>query len=247
MRKNKLRLCMLISGGGTTASEIIRACLHGMLADEVEPVLVIASKPDAGGIERTKAAGMKDEDVIVIRRNALQPPEYFGEEIVRACRERGVEVIGQYGWLPKTPVNVINAFPGCMINQHPGPLDPGYPDFGGKGMFGMRVHVAVLYFARVTGRLKATEATAQRVDPEFDRGAVLHSRSIPIDLENDTPESLQHKVLPIEHQVQIEALHNFANCYTADSQRIAERLIHPDNVHHLADAKRIARILYPHG
>lgn len=57
-----------------------------------------------------------------------------------------------------------------MINQHGGPLDPGRPDFGGRGMYGRRIHCARLYFVRATQRGFFTEATAQRVALQYDRG-----------------------------------------------------------------------------
>lgn len=203
-----MRIAMLISGDGTTMRSIIEACRSGTLY-RVRPVLVISSKQEAGGITKALAAGIAKKDIIVLVRKDFPCADDFGQAILKACYERGVDFIGQYGWMIKTPQNVIKAFPGMMVNQHPGPLDPGRPDFGGKGMFGLRVHCSRLLFVRETSSEPFTEATAQRVAVEYDRGAILHSRQIRIN-HDDTPESLQQRLLPEEHLVQIETLQMFA-------------------------------------
>ncbi len=238
-----LRLCMLISGGGTTMQAIIRACKSGRLSG-VNPVCVIASTPEAGGIQKALTEGMLAEDIKVIRPNK-KSPEYFGAEIIEACFARGVDLIGQYGWLPKTPANVIEVYGGMMVNQHPGPLDPGYPDFGGKGMYGRRVHYARLCFVRTVNRDFWTEATAQRVALDFDKGAILKMSRVDI-LPDDDVISLEARVLPQEHEVQIEVLADFARGEVVELVRI-ERLVLPGEEPILEEAKKMARKLFPKG
>lgn len=247
----KLRIAMLISGGGTTMREILRAVKSGLLR-RVEPVLVIASKPDAGGIEKAIAEGMPPGNVLVMKPKAYPSSEAFGEEVIRQCKKRGVDFIGQYGWLPKTPVNLITAFPNMMVNQHPGPLDPGRPDFGGPGMYGRRVHYAWLYFVRMTyrpgmyyWRHHLTEATCQRVAPEFDKGALLAWATIPIN-PGDTVAALQERVLPQEHMIQIETLAAFSENRVRERTR-PEPLVREEDYPILAEAKQVAGILYPRG
>lgn len=248
---DKLRIAMLISGGGTTMREILRAVKSGFLS-RVEPVLVIASKHEAGGIEKAIAEGMPPDDVLVIRPNAYPSPEAFGETIIAQAKKRGVDLIGQYGWLPKTPANVIAAFPNMMVNQHPGPLDPGRPDFGGEGMYGRRVHCARLYFVRRTFRSETdyyahhfTEAVCQRVAPEFDKGALLNWTTIPIE-PDDTVDTLQSRVLPLEHMIQIETLKAFSEGSVQERTR-PEPLVREEDYNVLAEAKRVAGILFPRG
>lgn len=241
---SKMRIAMLISGGGTTMREILRAIKSGLLS-RVEVVLVIASKPDAGGIEKAIAEGMSPDDVIVLRPKDHPSQEVFGETILVECRKRGVDFIGQYGWLPKTPLNVIDAYDGRMTNQHPGPLDPGRPDFGGPGMYGRRVHCARLYFVRRIGRDFFTEATAQRVAPEFDRGVLLGYTRIPIE-EGDDVMTLQQRVLPQEHLLQIETLLAFSEGRVKEIMR-PEPLVRDGEYGILEEAKRIAMVLFPHG
>lgn len=239
-----MRIALLISGGGTTAEHIIRAARAGALPG-VEPVLVIASRPDAPGIERTIAAGMNKDDVIVLRPGDFSDQATFGDAIIKACDARAVEFAGQYGWLAKTPKNVIEHFHGMMTNQHPGPLDPGRPDFGGPGMYGRRVHAARLYFVRKTNHDLWTEATAQRVAVEFDGGAVLARRQVPILPDDDVP-ALQARLLPVEHEVQIEVLKKFATGTVKELTR--ERpLIKAEELAILEEAKKAAIAQFPNG
>lgn len=236
--KTPLRLLELISGSGTTADAINAACHNGgPLFGKIQPVLVIASRPDADGLAKTKARGVP---TLVIPPS--QPAEQFGEQILIACRDWSVDLIGQYGWHPLTPANVIDAFPDRMINQHPAPV----PEFGGLGMFGRRVHCARLLYARQVKRDYWTMAIAQRVAPEFDAGAVLHGRVVKI-LPDDDPISLQQRVLPIEHQVQIEMLTMVFEGTVREAMShlplvrdIVEKMM-------LNECKRTARLLFPHG
>src|SRR3989338_892151 len=129
----KIKLAMLISGGGTTMEAILLACRNGKLSN-VEPVLVISSNKKVGGLERAKNAGMSVENIIVINPRDWENREEFGKKIISECEKRGVNSIGQYGWMIKTPDNVVKKFEGRIINQHPGQLDNGRPDFGGPGI-----------------------------------------------------------------------------------------------------------------
>lgn len=235
---------MLISGGGTTMAAIITAIKNGRLKN-VEPVLVIASKPDAGGIEKAINLGISKEDVIVIKRKDFASSEEFGQKITDECKKRKVEFIGQYGWLCLTPGNVVKEFEGMMVNQHPGPLDIGRPDFGGHGMYGRRVHCARLLFVQRTNREWWTEATAHRVTAEYDKGAVLNTVQVPINKKDDV-DILQQRVLPFEHEVQIKTLDDFANDTVREIVR-DEPLVRPEEYGILEDCKIQAIEKYPHG
>lgn len=247
MVHEKLRLALLISGGGTTMQEIIRACHNGRLP-RVEPACVIASTPHAGGIPKAQALGLTARNIVVIDPAAQSSVSQFGDALIRVCRRERVDIVGQYGWMPKTPASVIEAYQGMMINQHPGPLEPGRPDFGGQGMFGRRVHCARLYFLRQGQRLPAdmwTEATAQRVSTELDKGAVLRTRKVLIRDEDD-PYSLQERVLPEEHRVQIDTLRDFTDSKVEEMVRDLHLIGHMEH-EFLVTAKRIAALLFPKG
>jgi len=239
-----MKIALLISGGGTTMEAIIKACQSKELPN-VEPVLVIASNPQARGIHKAKNLGFKDEDIVILEPKAFATPDLFGEAIIAECQAHHVDFIGQYGWLAKTPSNVCMAYKDKIINQHPGPLDNGRPDFGGAGMYGMRVHAARLEFVKKTGHDFWTEATAHRVTEVFDEGKIVKRKQMPI-FQNDTPEILQARVLPIEHEVQIETLRDFANNTVTEFIR-EKPLILPEEETILQEAKEHARKLYPQG
>lgn len=204
-----MRIALLISGGGTTMEAIIKACQSGVIPNTV-PALVVASKKDAGGIAKAKLLGVPDEDILIMNPKSFESSEAFGEALIAECKKREVDLIGQYGWLIKTPFNVCEAYKGKIINQHPGPLDNGRPDFGGAGMYGLRVHEARLLFVDRTNHDFWTEATTHYVTPIFDEGKVIKRKQVSI-FPSDTAEMLQSRLLPVEHEVQIEALIDFAN------------------------------------
>ena len=238
---DKLRLAMLISGRGSTAANIITACGAGRLKG-IEPACIIASRIDVGEAVKPVVEAIP----FLVIPPSRESPEEFGERILGACRVWEVDLIGQYGWMVKTPPNVIAAYPERMINQHPGPLDPGKPDFGGKGMYGRRVHQAVLNFAREVDReFSWTEATVQRVAKEYDEGAVLGRRQVPI-LEGETADSLAARVLPEEHKLQIEVLRVFAVGTVAELTREAPLILSGEEAT-LEKAKTEAIKQFPNG
>lgn len=222
---------------------IEEATRTGPLQGLVEIACVIVSRPDAGGIKKALERKLICE---VVRRKDFQDGIQFGRALISSFEKYEVTAIGQHGWLPTTPLNVINLFPERTNNQHPGATDPGYPDFGGTGMHGARVPCATLYFMR---KAKIPhpwiEATAHVVDPVVDRGLIIHSERVAI-LPDDTVASLQERLLPVEHKVQIEAWRQIATG-TAKPHLRPEELIKRDYLEILNEAKRAAEILYPKG
>lgn len=241
------RLAMITSSRrGSTIERILASCQKGMLVvAEVTPSLIIATNSKSGALDLGPKYGMDAKDVLVLRPRDYQLPEFWGLAVIEACLERGIDLIGLYGCMFKVPVNLIEAFPGRMINQHPGPVRPGKIHFGGEGMYGLRVHAAVLEFARNVGRdFSFTEAIAQRVAPKLDEGSILAFEQVEI-RRDDTPESLQQRVLSAEYRVQIKNLYNFGigQVKTIDLPEI----VLPDEVELLNEAKRKAIEQYPKG
>lgn len=238
-----IRLALFISGGGSTACAVINACRQNIL--KFEPVLVIASKKDAAGIDKIIQLGFPKRNIKVISPKNYNNSESFADSLLYECHKKKVDLIGQYGWLPLTPEKLIKEFKNKIINQHPGPLDQNGIDFGGKGMYGRRVHAAVLYFRRITDHDYWTEATCHLVTEEFDRGKVIGRVKIRI-ANGDTVESLAQKVLPFEHQLQITVLQKFASGKIRKINR-HQPLIQKNEIKILKDAKKIAAFLYPNG
>ena len=240
-----MKIALLISGGGSTAARIITECKKGGRLEGVEPALLISSRPDSPGIQRAIDAGMSPDNVLIMEPKKFPTPGTFGSAIVSECEKRGVEFVGQYGWMVKTPANVIHRYKGMMTNQHPGPLDIGRADFGGAGMYGMRVHAARICFVLNTKHDFWSEATAQRVSEEFDGGAVLKSRRVQL-FPNDTPETLAARMLPIEHNVQMEVLEDFLHGRVSEVRR-DDVLVLSEEVDILEKCKQDAILRYPKG
>jgi len=241
------RLGILISGGGTTMAEIIKAC-QSQEIPQTEISCVISSKSNAGGIEKAKKLSIPDRDIIVIEPNDYKDSQgkvdqsAFGNAIIKELKERGTSIVTQNGWMPKTPKNVIDEFSGSIFNQHPGPI----PEFGGKGMYGRRVHAAVLYFNRETNKANPwTEVIGQRVDQDYDKGVVIKSAKIDI-LKNDTVEDLQQRALSFEHRVQIEMLQDIVSGNIHEIKR-TESIVLPGQESIMEQAKHVAILLYPRG
>lgn len=236
---SKYRLAVFASGGGTTMQAIFDAVREGRLSG-IEPVLVVHNKRDAGARAKALAWGLSEDQVLYVPRRGREH-EAYGQELLKILRQHRIDIIGQYGWLALTPPNVVEEFVGRMINQHPGPLDPGHMDFGGRHMHGLAVHCAVLEFNRlVENRLEYTQATAHLVTPEYDKGALLGTRSLEI-LPGDTPESLAARLLPLEYELQIDVLQEFVkNGSLIPLPPRSERLVLPGEEGKLIDARHLA-------
>lgn len=255
---SSLRTAILISGSGSTAEAIIRACQDGWLED-VCPAVVIASKNEAGGIVKAQALGIKVE---VVERKLFTTIESFGKKLLKLFKKYGVDLISQNGWLPLTPSEVVCEYKGRIINQHPGPLDPGRLDFGGKGMYGARVVGARLIYSQMAGSDFWTESTVHHVTNEYDKGEIIRTSRINIpavpraislsklesnlELLTKTIEEIQARLLPIEHENMIKTLSLFASRKTPIFIR-RKPLIPIKNKELLIEAKKLAIKLFPKG
>jgi phosphoribosylglycinamide formyltransferase 1 len=174
-----MRIAVAISGRGSNLESLMKALEPGAPA---EVVLVISDRADAGGLSLPRAREIPAE-VLTDPGNA--------EEWLPLLERHAVDLIVLAGYLKLVPAAVIAAYRGRIINIHPALL----PDFGGKGMYGKRVHRAVLASgARETG------VTIHLVDEVYDRGAVLAQARVPV-LPGDTPELLASRVLEVEHRL----------------------------------------------
>jgi folate-dependent phosphoribosylglycinamide formyltransferase PurN len=201
----------------TTGEQMIMAMQSGEVQG-VELGLMIASKKTAGGIQKALNLKVPQDDILVM--NPKMYAKYateedndraFGDALMEEFRRRAITVFTQNGWVKKTPRNFIEEFEqdgGHGYNQHPVAL----PDFGGEGMYSIRTHAAVLdYWQRRARRdprmweVARTHALAQRVHPEYDKGAVVLYNTVNV-LRTDTPEILQKRVIRYEHPLQIELL-----------------------------------------
>jgi phosphoribosylglycinamide formyltransferase-1 len=175
------RLAVLASGGGSNLQALIDAHERGDLPAPI--VLVISNRADAGALERAARHGIPA--VHVDRRRHVDPDA----RILELLREHQVDVVVLAGWLRLVDPRVLAAYPGRVVNIHPGPL----PRFGGRGMYGLHVHEAVL--AAGSNR---SGPTVHLVDEHYDEGPILAHVEVPVET-GDTPETLQQRVLRAEH------------------------------------------------
>ena len=150
----KTNLAVFLSGGGTGLQSIIDASLRGDLSARV--AWVVSSSSKAYGLQRAAKAGI---ETFVFKPKKYASVEEAGTDLLGKLRERKIEYIALAGYLKLLPANVVAAFPKRILNIHPGLL----PKYGGKGMYGSRVHRAVLdYGAKISG------ITVHFVDEEYD-------------------------------------------------------------------------------
>lgn len=171
------RVAVCISGGGSNLQALLDR-LQGEAPARV--VLVLSNRADAGGLERARGAGVPAE--------VFSDPADASEWITRLGR-REVDLLVLAGYLKLVPPAVVQKYAGRIVNVHPALL----PAFGGAGMYGKRVHEAVL----ASGAAESGP-TVHLVDEVYDRGAILAQRRVPV-LPDDTPDRLAGRVLAVEH------------------------------------------------
>lgn len=174
-----LRVAVAVSGGGTNLQALLDALPPGSAA---QVVLVVSNKAASGALERAR----RHE----VPAAVLVDPADATEWIDLLSRHQ-VDLLVLAGYLKLMPAAVVSAYRDRIINIHPALL----PDFGGPGMYGERVHQAVL----ASGAFRSG-ATVHLVDEEYDRGAILAQLQVPV-LPQDTPVSLAARVLDAEHRL----------------------------------------------
>jgi phosphoribosylglycinamide formyltransferase-1 len=190
-----LRLAIFASGRGSNFQAILDAVSAKHLQARV--VLLISNRPDAGALQ---IAGAAQIPMAVIEEKHFADILEYERALLEQMTRHEANFIALAGFLRKIPAGVVRQFRHRIINIHPALL----PSFGGKGMYGRRVHEAVLeYGCKVSG------ATVHLVDEEYDTGPLVLQRCVPV-LDDDTPEKLAARVLEVEHRIYPEALQLFA-------------------------------------
>lgn len=174
-----MRVAVCVSGRGSNLGALLAELGPDAPA---EVVLVLSNRSTAGGLELARTAGIPSE-VLADASNA--------EEWLERLRAHRVDLLVLAGFLKLVPAPVIVTFRDRILNIHPSLL----PAFGGAGMYGERVHRAVLESgATVSG------ATVHLVDEVYDRGRILAQALVPV-RPGDTPADLGHRVLEVEHRL----------------------------------------------
>lgn len=187
----KTKLAFLASHGGSNMQAIIDSIKSGRV--DADPVVVISNNSDSRALQRAKQEGITG---IHISNQTHPDPDEMDDAITGTLLDAETDLVILAGYMKKIGQKTLDAFKGRILNIHPALL----PDFGGKGMYGKRVHEAVLAAgASVTG------VTIHVIDDQYDHGPILAQEEVPV-LNNDTADTLAERVLKKEHTLYSETI-----------------------------------------
>ena len=183
------KLSIWASGNGSNAENIIQFFTN---SKEIEVDHILCNKKEASVFQRAERLGIP-----AFHYPAADFRE--SEKILTLLKEKTIDYVILAGFLLKVPESIIHVFPGRIINIHPALL----PNYGGKGMYGMNVHNAVIEAGD-----KHSGRRIHLVDEEYDHGKLLFQSICDID-EGETPESLAEKIHHLEHKHYPEVINNY--------------------------------------
>jgi phosphoribosylglycinamide formyltransferase-1 len=174
------KIAILVSGRGTNAINIIEYFEKNSVADVT---LVVSNKIDALAVEKAQNKGVK---TIVFNNESFKK----NGEVLDYLRSESIDFIVLAGFLMKVPNDIIHAYPKKIVNLHPSLL----PKFGGKGMYGNRVHRAV-----VEAQESESGISVHYVNKEYDEGAIIFQAKVSVE-KKDSVEVLAQKIQQLEHR-----------------------------------------------
>ncbi len=190
-----LKIAAFASHGGSNLQSLIDACESGTIKGQI--VVVISNNRKSYALERARKHGI---DSLHLSAKAFSTEEAFTEALLEELRSRDVNLICLAGYMKFLPPRVIELVHGHVLNIHPALL----PRHGGKGMYGIHVHEAVIAAGE-----RETGVTIHLVDHLYDHGKIIAQRKLVV-LPDDTAESLQERVLEVEHQLYPETVARIA-------------------------------------
>lgn len=205
-----VRLAVFASGSGTNLQALIDR-FHAAKESPVRIALVISDREDAPALKRARDAGIYATVVEVGKR----PPDFIARETLAALEGADIDLVALAGYLRLVPAPVIRRFRERVINIHPALL----PSFGGAGMYGLRVHRAV-----IDSGCTVTGPTVHYVDEQYDSGRVIAQWPVPV-LTGDTPDSLAARVLAVEHLLYPAAVELVARSISRGVQVVPDSVV----------------------
>lgn len=179
--ENKLKIAVLVSGGGTNLQAIIDAEKSGIIKSG-KVVLVISNKADAYALKRAENNSIKTACVL---KTEYKNSDEFESKIISLLKENDIDLIVLAGFMSILSERFTKMFPKRIINIHPSLI----PSFCGEGYYGLKVHEAALKKG-----VKITGATVHFVNEIPDGGEIIMQKAVEV-LDNDTPEILQKRVM----------------------------------------------------
>lgn len=183
------RLAIFASGTGSNAKRLID---YFSEKETISVALLISNRKECGALEIARKAG-----TTAIRFSKEE--FYDSSTVIEKLTTEKIDFIVLAGFLIKVPDNILKAYENKIINIHPALL----PDFGGKGMYGLNVHKAVIESGK-----KESGITIHLVNEHYDEGRILFQAKCPV-LENDTAEALAARVQELEHKHFPEVVERF--------------------------------------
>lgn len=174
------KIAVLVSGSGSNAENLVKYFRKGDLA---RVTVILSNKKDAFALERAHRLGVPS---LYFDRNDF----YNSPKILETLKEQEIDCIVLAGFLWLVPNDIIEYFSGRIVNIHPALL----PKYGGKGMFGMKVHAAV-----VENREPETGITIHYVNSNYDEGSIIFQAKAEV-LSTDSPEMVAEKVHALEYE-----------------------------------------------
>ena len=186
-----LNIAVFISGGGTNLQAIINAVKENKINGKIK--LVFSNRKNAYGLIRAQNESI---DTFYLNRKKFFCNEEYDERILEELERKNIDLIVLAGYLNILSSKLVSKYSNRIINIHPSLL----PKYGGKGMYGIKVHAAI-----IANKEKESGCTIHFVDNGIDTGEIITNVKVPV-YEDDTPEILQKRVLEKEHILLIEGI-----------------------------------------
>ena len=189
------KLAVFASGKGSNCQAILEAIDNGELRASV--AVVVANRADAGVLQIARKFQIP---YVLANKKEFANSQIFNEFLLQKLTEYETDLIVLAGYLQKLDPTLIDKYRNRIVNIHPALL----PAFGGKGMYGLNVHKAVLDHG-----MKVSGITIHIVDEEYDHGPIVMQKTIDV-LDDDTPATLAARIQKLEHKYYKQALTLFA-------------------------------------
>jgi phosphoribosylglycinamide formyltransferase 1 len=191
-----VNLAVLASHEGTTLQAVLAACAAGTIGARV--ALVISNNADSGALRRARAAGV---ETLHLSGRTHPDPRALDSAICAALERHRADLVLLAGYMKRLGPRTLERFAGRVVNTHPALL----PRFGGQGMYGARVHEAVL-----AARERSSGATIHLVEDAYDAGPVIAQVRVPVEAA-DTVATLAARVQQAERALLVRVLGEFAS------------------------------------
>ncbi len=182
----QIKIGILVSGSGSNLQSIINSAESGFINGRIQ--VVISNKENAYGLQRARNHNI---DAVFINEKSYSNIEEYNEAIIKELKSHGVELVVLAGYIKILTNKFIETYSNKIINIHPSLI----PSFCGKGYYGLKVHEAAINYG-----VKLSGATVHFVNEEADNGPIIFQESVSVHYD-DTAETLQERILEVEHKL----------------------------------------------